>query len=157
MAKHKKKSESSNGKFTLIVIAIFILSTVGSIMLSSPANTGTEIAYPESAVIDRQFTQGEFTAIRQSGLVAIIFSSDICIENCDLMLMDLERTVQKYSPYVFMSRTYNASAPITLISYSAIEEFETFNQTVIDEVICQSLYIDPAEKSKYCLPLAFKQ
>ena len=157
MEKNQKSSHPKNRHFTLLVVALFVLSTVGSVMLSSSGNNNSEVKFPESNIVDRQFTYGELQAIRQSGFVAVMFSSEACTENCELIRMGLERTVQKYSPYVFMSEIYNVSAPITIIGYSSVDEFDEFNQTVIDKYICQSLYLQPAEKSKYCLPASFAQ
>lgn len=148
------KIKFSQKDFTILIVILFIGSTVGSALLSSSNNEQNTVKLPDSNIVG-ELTYGELTAIRQSGLVAVIYSEEACTQDCENLRRNLENKVTEYAPYVFMGDAYNSSALITVVGYNGIEEFNEFNDTVLDEYICRNLYLDPAEKSKYCLPKEF--
>lgn len=128
--------------FVYLIAFLFLGSMIGGALFSKPANqeTNQELPLPESSILNRDFSIEEISAVVRRGMVALSFNKNACTKDCDAIDLELDRYVNRFGPYVYIAKG-SSGGMLTIYSYTQEKSFDEFNSTIIEQHICNNLYV----------------
>ena len=138
-----------NNKLFVAFVAIVFLGSMGGALLYSTGTSGTEAELPTSKIIGgatdaqkQRILFGSQSNPSDRYILLTLQMPGICDMDCSRAKMTLEQMVRTFDPAVYLSEVQSQSSSldisILMESYRGKNELSVFNQTSVEDFICDN-------------------